>query len=384
MNAGFSSVSDLWLARFAKLTVAATFLLILVGGHTTTSGAGMAFPDWPLSHGSINPHGWWEDTMQRLEHGHRYVAEAVGVMIGILCAWVWRSKWSVPWAFGGAALLALGCSLLGLSKPLVVHAALWSSVVIFLIFVSRDGARDVQPRGRVRWIALAAFAGVVVQAILGGLRVIKDPAGAIGGDAGTATVFRVLHACFAQIELCLLVVVAAMVSPAWNRTRARLEARSLPRIAWIAAAAVFVQLVLGATMRHLGAGLAIPTFPSVGEGWWPTVRDSYVEINFAHTRVGAVVVSLSILLVAWKVFRPPGKGSYLSRPTALLLALLAAQVTLGMMVIWKLRPPILTTLHVVTGAGVLATIVLIAVRACGSAGATEPRPLGKSLAHSQA
>ncbi len=56
------------LALFAKLVVLLTFVLIFIGGHTTTSGAGMAFADWPLSRGSLNPDGWWQNFMMRLEH----------------------------------------------------------------------------------------------------------------------------------------------------------------------------------------------------------------------------------------------------------------------------------------------------------------------------
>ena len=54
---------------------------------------------------------------------------------------------------------------------------------------------------------------------------------------------------------------------------------------------------------------------------------------------------------------------FLIRPALLLLGLLAFQVVLGMFVIWNLRPPMLTTLHVVNGAAVLAATVLLAVRA---------------------
>ena len=104
--------ADVWLARFAKLVVALTFLLIFIGGHTTTAGAGMAFPDWPLSHGSVNPNGWWNDMMMRLEHGHRWTAGPTGLLIGALCAWVWRSNGGASGAgwgvFAGGFVKAVG------------------------------------------------------------------------------------------------------------------------------------------------------------------------------------------------------------------------------------------------------------------------------------
>lgn len=353
--------TDLGLAWFAKAIVGATFLLVLIGGHTTTSGAGMAFPDWPLSHGSLNPVGWWDDVMQRLEHGHRYMAEAVGLMIGVLCGWVWGSKWSVPLALGGAGIIAFVSARLGLAKPLVVHAGLWSSVLIFSGVLL--GGRGSERQRATRWLAYAAFLGVCIQAVLGGLRVINDPAGSAAGNATTATVFRVVHGCFAQIELCLLVALATLLSPAWTRLRATEERRGLQWLAWATGAAIFLQLLIGATMRHLGAGLAITTFPLVNGGWLPIAEDVFTQLNFAHTRIGAGLVAVLVVALFWKALAEAGRERHIIRPAVLLLTLLLAQIAMGAFVIWGARPPILTTLHVVNGAAVLATTLLLALRA---------------------
>jgi cytochrome c oxidase assembly protein subunit 15 len=360
-----SEEDSVWLARYAKFVVALTFVLIFIGGHTTTAGAGMAFPDWPMSHGSFNPDGWWNDGMQRLEHGHRYVAESVGLAIGVLCAWVWRSGRAVPLAFLGAGLVAVAAAFAGLAKPSVVHAGLWSSVVFFLGLLAWFSRRDLRPRpAAVRWLAIAAFLGVCVQAVLGGMRVIHDPAGALAGEAATANTLRVIHGCFAQFELCLLVAIAALLSPAWPRLRGSEEWRGVAWLGWITAAFVFLQLAVGATMRHLGAGLAIPTYPTMPDGGWlPNVRSALIHLNFTHTRLGAVVVTGFVILTAWRAFSRAGGDVRIVRPAALLLALVAVQFTLGILVIWKMRPPILTTLHVVNGAALLATVVLLAVRA---------------------
>jgi len=359
-----------WLSRFAKMVVAATFWLIFIGGHTTTTGAGMAFPDWPLSHGSVNPQGWWSDMMMRLEHGHRWTAGPVGILIGILCAWVWRSRWSVPLAllsaafFGGVAHTI--AKALTTTKIAIVASSISGIVIsaaVFLVLLMRDARRDEAPRSSgVRWLAYSAFLGVCAQAILGGLRVIFDPQGIVPIDATTATAFRVIHGCFAQLELCLLVALAAKLSPAWPAVQ--FDEHRPSRLAWTVVAAVFLQLIVGATMRHLGAGLAIPTFPqaSPAGSWMPAVHNAYVDLNFTHTRFGALLVTLLVVTLSLRTLFGPQRQPLLTRPAWLLLGLVGLQITLGVYVIWNGRPAMLTTLHVVNGAAVLATSVLLAVR----------------------
>ena len=98
------------LYRYSQLTVLAAFALILIGSLVTTNGAGMAFADWPLSAGSLNPEGWWSHLFQRLEHGHRLFAELTGLLIGILCAWVWGNRWAIPVAIAGSGALSVAAS----------------------------------------------------------------------------------------------------------------------------------------------------------------------------------------------------------------------------------------------------------------------------------
>ena len=350
------------LARFAKFVVFMLFVLIMLGGHTTTSGAGMAFPDWPLSHGSVNPDGWWANFMQRLEHGHRLTAETVGLLIGVLCAWVWRSKWSIPAAIGVSVALAFAAKFSGADRQVVAHTGLWGSAVTFALMILWQADRGDHARpAAVRWLAFAAFLGVLTQAILGGLRVTLES----GGNPSAATAFRVIHGCFAHIELSLVVALAAMLSPVWPRITASVAARSIAVPGWITAGVIFLQLIAGATMRHLGAGLAIQTWPqaSPSGGWLPPVHNAFVDLNFTHTRVGAVLVTLLVLALALRAIGNAEGAVRLIRPAALLVPLLAAQVALGIFVIWKMRPPILTTLHVVNGAALLAATVLLAMRA---------------------
>jgi cytochrome c oxidase assembly protein subunit 15 len=302
------------LALYAKLVVLLTFVLIFIGGHTTTSGAGMAFADWPLSHGSLNPAGWWQNFMMRLEHGHRLTAGLVATMVTIQFFWVLWKRRTLP--------------------------------------------RKAFP------LALWALVGVLAQAVLGGLRVVLDPQGIAPTTSGVATVFRVLHGCCAQAELCLLVALAALLSPVWRRLAPQPAWKWIGRFGWITAAVIYCQLIVGATMRHLGAGLAIPTFPMTPSGsFLPNAHNVFVDLNFTHTRFGAAFVTVFIVLLAVKTLSRAGGEPRLSRPALGLCLLLVSQLILGMLVIWNMRPPMLTTIHVVNGAALLATAVLLAVRA---------------------
>jgi cytochrome c oxidase assembly protein subunit 15 len=357
------SGSDLWLSRFAKVAVAFAFWLILVGGHTTTSGAGMAFPDWPLSNGSLNPAGWWENVMMRLEHGHRLSAGVFGVIAGVLCAWVWRSLAAVPLSLVGAALIGMVLHRFGLPRGLVGLGGIVSSAILFALLLLRAKGRDPQPRSSgIRWLAFAAFIGVVAQALLGGLRVVLDPQGTLPTDAATATTFRILHGCFAQFELGLVVALAAMLSPRWREIP--MLGRGSAGFAWFVAAALFAQLVVGATMRHLGAGLAITTFPvaSASGSWLPAIHNVYTDINFTHTRIGAVLVTILIAALYVRVGMEFRSQRLLYRPVVAAGLLVIAQFLMGVGVVLTGKQAILTTLHVVNGAALFATVVLLAVR----------------------
>jgi len=120
---GITVSADVRLACFAKYVVAAMFVLVLTGGHTTTSVAGIAFADWPLSDGSVNHTRWWTDVMQRLEHVHWFAAKTVGLIVAVVCARVWRCPWAVPVASVSSAVLA-GAGLLASGVWLSLRATI--------------------------------------------------------------------------------------------------------------------------------------------------------------------------------------------------------------------------------------------------------------------
>ena len=215
------------LAIYAKVVVCLAFGLVLLGGLVTSAQAGMSVPDWPLSFGSVNPAGWWGNLPVRLEHSHRLVASTLGLCV-----------------------IAL-------------------SIVVFL----DAGARHA------RVLAVFAVVGVILQGILGGLRVTQETAGNLKG----AMALRIFHGCVAPVEVCLLVALAIVLSPRWFGWP---PLAPLPRkLAWVTTGAIYVQLAFGAAMRHLGAGLAIPTFPAANSrgGFMPAVHGPLTDINFTHT-----------------------------------------------------------------------------------------------------
>jgi cytochrome c oxidase assembly protein subunit 15 len=124
---------------------------------------------------------------------------------------------------------------------------------------------------------------------------------------------------------------------------------------------IFVQILLGATMRHTGAGLAIPDFPMMFGHLLPTHWDPKIAIHFSH-RVGALVVVLSVLATLTYVWYHHRERRELTRPAALLIALLAVQVTLGALTVLSRLDIRINSLHVVFGALVLTTSLVLTLR----------------------
>ena len=292
---------------FSVLVAASTLILILAGGLVTSTGSGLAVPDWP------NTYGWFMfafplDKMVGgifYEHGHRLIASTVGFLIVVQAFWLWRAE----------------------------------------------------PRPWVRRLGFIALAAVITQGILGGITVLWFLPDAVS----------ISHAALAQIVFCLTVSIALVTSPGWARgyTNERgtpPDDRMLQKVALATTVAIYVQIILGATMRHTDAGLAIPDFPWAFGQLVPPQWDAKIAIHYAH-RVGALVVSLVILGTTMHVFAHERSRGELVRPSVLLLVLLAVQITLGAFVIWSGKQFVINSVHVMTGASVLATSVVLTLRA---------------------
>jgi cytochrome c oxidase assembly protein subunit 15 len=136
---------------------------------------------------------------------------------------------------------------------------------------------------------------------------------------------------------------------------------------------IYVQILVGAVMRHLGAGLAIPDFPLAYGRLIPPFLGTGVEVNFAH-RCGALIVTFLVLWIVVRVLRFHRGEPRLWHPAVLLLLLLIMQISLGALTVWSGRAVLPTTAHVAVGAAVLAASLTLAIRSRaigGLASATE-------------
>ena len=319
--------TPVWLRGFTKLVAAATLFLIFAGAMVTSTGSGLAVPDWPLSYGMLMP-----PMVAGIfyEHGHRMIASTVGFLTIIQAVWLQR----------------------------------------------REPKRFVRVLG---WWSLAA---VVVQGLLGGLTVILLLPKAVS----------ISHAALAEIFFCLNVSIAFFTSAWFHRIRNVRDAEAPAALATFLAVAAFVQIFLGALMRHLGAGLAIPDFPLAFGRLIPPIETAEVAANFAH-RVGAVVVTALVIALAVRVFRSGSKT--LRLPVMGLCAIVAVQIYLGARVVWDasanvavyhslageeaIRHATVTSFHVMTGAATLALAVLVALAARTVAPESEPQLTGREV-----
>jgi cytochrome c oxidase assembly protein subunit 15 len=169
----------------------------------------------------------------------------------------------------------------------------------------------------------------------------------------------------------MTVAIALFTSPRWidgyaapGGDAGALDNVTLRRAATTTTVLVYVQILVGATMRHTDAGLAIPDFPLMFGHLWPTHWDPKIAIHFAH-RVGALVVAFAVAITAFILWRGSDRvrpHPAFTRPAALLLALVAVQITLGALTILSRRDMWINSLHVVCGALVLTTSLVLTLR----------------------
>ena len=312
------------LHRFTVFTACCTFVLILAGGLVTSTGSGLAVPDWPLSYGQLMPPMVGGILY---EHGHRMIATFVGFLTVVLAMWFWKRE----------------------------------------------------PRAWVRYLAVGALGSVVAQGVLGGLTVLYL----------LPTPISVSHATLAQTFFVLVSSLALFTSKWWMKSHPMMSDQgkgvSLSALSVILVLAVYVQLILGAVMRHTGSGLAIPDFPfaygQVVPSLSPEAMAEYnqfllkndlriaadgpitgaqILIHFLH-RAWALVVSGLIVAVSVRTFRTQKSFSRLRFFATALPLVLILQITLGAFTVLTQKDILLTTAHVATGAVILVLSVLMAL-----------------------
>lgn len=315
---------NLWLHRYCVLLCAATLGLLCIGGLVTSKGVGMAVPDWPNTYGYnmfLFPISKWVGGIF-YEHTHRLAASGVGFLTVILAVWVWLKE----------------------------------------------------PRRWMKRLAGVALCAVILQGVLGGLRVtlIKDEIG-------------IFHGTLAQLFFSLTATLAVFTSPWWYRVaptgEAGASASTLQKRVMILTAVILFQLVLGATMRHQHAGLAIPDFPLAYGKVYPDT--DVVAINrYNHARMETTAIkpitafqvhlqmahrftAILILLGAGWVWRSvrvdERKVELVSRFANIWLGLICAQAALGAATIWSGKSADVATSHMAFGALSLLTGCVFAV-----------------------
>jgi cytochrome c oxidase assembly protein subunit 15 len=360
-----------WLHRFAVLTALATLVLVGIGGLVTSHGVGMAVPDWPNTYGYnmfFFPISQWVGGIF-YEHSHRLFASGVGLLTTILALWL-HGKGARPLLGWGGLVLAI----LGVVTVLLVPRHRADGIVVGITGWAALLASFVWPRCEpspkwLRRLGLLAFFGVVLQGILGGLRVVlfTDQIG-------------IFHATLAQLFFVLVCSLALFTSPRWQKRNPKSEIRG-PNHAYRlrppflgTTLLILGQLVLGATMRHQHAGLAIPDFPLAYGKIWPAmdpasvakynqqrievvatnpITSVQIALQMVH-RLVAVLILFAVGLCAWSARKRFGGSDSVSRLTLLWLSLVLIQALLGAATIWSNKAADIATLHVLTGALMLA------------------------------
>jgi cytochrome c oxidase assembly protein subunit 15 len=273
------------LHKYALFTACSTFLLLIAGALVTSNDAGLSVPTWPLAWGSVTPPMVGGIVY---EWSHRVIAASVGFLTIILAAWLWMAE----------------------------------------------------KRFWMRWLGVAALGGVIAQGILGGLtvRMFQPPA------------VSAAHATLAQLFFSTVVAIAFFTSPWWQSESPELEDAGTPRLRSLTiwtAAAVFLQLILGAAFRHKAFGI-IPHL------------------------IGAAVVTMLVFMTAGALKRRFSNAQPLRTCARFLHILIGVQLLLGAGAWWsrvhaaRFPQPItimvtLTVVHTVTGALLLATTVITAL-----------------------
>ena len=325
-------------ACFAKLICVLTLLLIGAGAIVTSKNAGLSVPDWPSTFGYHMwsfPFSMWKGGIF-YEHSHRVIASILGGLVLAMTIWL----------------------------------------------LAKDS------RKRVRYIGIACLGAVVVQGILGGMTVkflLPKPV-------------SVFHGVLAQIFFALCIILAFELSRERMRRAAAKDAnpvgKGLLGTVRVMLILVAVQLVLAATMRHdikQQGGVAIPDFPTVTGQWVPrfdegavawvnqwrkdaalehgapfrasdSIQAYQIVIHYLHRTVACLILLVAGLLTL-KCCKLPLQGQGLRSLVFALDGLVGGAICLGIFTVLSNKGPLITSLHVVAGAAILGTCVLLLLRA---------------------
>ena len=281
------------LQRYAVALASLTFALLLLGGVVHNTRSSLACPDWPLCYGQVMPKMEGEVLV---EHSHRMVASAVGLLtIG----------------------LALG------------------------LYRRKDG--------RLTQLGLIAVGTVILQGLLGGITVLYR----------LPTWVSTAHFGLSMLFFALLIFVSVRL----GGQRAQLSATTQTAAAF-GAALVYVQMILGAFVRHAGAGLACLDWPLCRGALFPADGNGYLVLHMVHRLLGIGVFVAVLWVVAASWSATVGRLS-LRVLLTLLPCLVAVQIGLGVLSITTFLGVVPVTLHLGVAALIFAGLVVLTLVARG-------------------
>lgn len=206
-----------WTAAFARVAVAATFLLLVAGGIVTGAKAGLDVPDWPNSYG----YNMFLYPLVKMsggiyyEHAHRLLGSLVGL------------------------------------------ATVWLAFHLF----------RVENRSWMKRLGILALLLVVIQGFLGGMRVTGYPTLETAREALRPNLLlAVVHGVTGQVFFGLLVAIAVFLSDRWVGNAGATPKRSAGTdrgLAALTTVLIVAQITLGAVQRHLAGGLHLHIFLAV-------------------------------------------------------------------------------------------------------------------------
>jgi len=313
-----------WVRFLSKLLVFTTLFLIFAGALVKSHEVGLSVPDWPTSYGYQMFFFPFSDMVGGIfyEHGHRLIATIVGMLTVVLA---------------------------------------------ISLYISDD-------RLWMKKIGFTALGFIIIQGIFGGLTVLFF----------LPTPVSVIHAVLAQTFLIIIIFIAYGLS---NERGIRIKAEltegddTLKNPVFLVTGLVFLQLTIGALMRHTQSGLAITDFPLAGgyffppfnqamlntlqniqfESGLPLATMNQVLIHFLH-RIMAVAVGCAVGWLSLKVFKKYKNNTKVFWNTFALDVTILIQIVLGAFTIWSVKEPLITSFHVVNGAVILGLSMLMVLR----------------------
>ncbi|MCG9126336.1 COX15/CtaA family protein [Candidatus Poribacteria bacterium] len=294
-----------WLHSIAVLTAGATFLLIVVGGIVTSTESGLAVPDWPTTFG----YNMFLYPLSEMvggilyEHSHRLMGSLVGLL----------------------------------------------TISLLVMLLVNDTRRWL------KWLGLLALIAVIVQGILGGLRVTE-----------LSITLAILHACLAQAFFALLCGISWFTSRKWYNNSIQEESvennqntKRLQRLSLLTTCLIYIQLIFGALLRHIGSKLSSTLLLYVIIG---------IHILFA------LLITLHIFLFLRRFFSMESKSPEIGgRLPLVLLGLVAVQIIFGIgayltrltfigETVSTVLTDLITTSHVAVGALMLVSSFVITLK----------------------